>query len=268
MSLLFGYVETDEEDHARPSLEEMYATLAFFPHEQYGHEKQGKVSMGHMLTYNTAEALFETQPIYLSEKNLLISSTGRIDNREDLAERLAIKLLSNTPDGALIVAAYQKWGIDCVHQLRGDWTLAAYDFSFETLYLARCPSGYSSLYYARHDGAFYFSSATHALLSRQNQKTTLNEKFFIRFYTLWSSGEKLIDNTCFEGIYSLPLGSYATITKEKTEVIKFWKPENITEQKKKRTEDYTVQLLGLYKKAVSVRLRSYKPVASMLSGGL
>ena len=77
--------------------------------------------MGSHLRCFTPESLQETQP-YRSDGCAIVAD-ARIDNRDELYDRLGIDSAARaaTPDSALILRAYQKWGEDCTAHLVGDF---------------------------------------------------------------------------------------------------------------------------------------------------
>ena len=65
-----------------------------------------------------------------------ITFDGRLDNREDLLLRLCDGLRDHPGDPLLALAAYEQGGIDGLHSLIGDWSLAIWDKTREEVILA------------------------------------------------------------------------------------------------------------------------------------
>lgn len=143
----------------------MYSGMKHFPHEAHAFAVQGYCGFGHMLTYNTPEALHESMPRWIESARLLLVAEGRIDNREELFDALAIRPAERAelPDGDLILQAYLQWGEACIHKLAGKWSFAAFHTDSQTLFLARDKLDYSDIQYYGDDSVFAFSTSEKGL---------------------------------------------------------------------------------------------------------
>ncbi len=265
MSLIFGIINTNQQSANEQSLADLYAGIQHFPHERKAFLVKDNAAFGHALTYNTPEALFEQQPIEEPAAQLLFVAEGRIDNREELAKKLNIRLHSQLPDGELMLRAYQKWGKEAVHQLLGDWSFAAYDVQNQELFMARDHHGYTALFYHFDGQRLVFSSSIKALLALDSVAQKPNVAHILRGLALW--GDKG-NQTIFENIFLLPPAHTLSLKNGQIDVKRYWFPENIAPVYYKNHQDYAEELREILTDAVRVRLRSHKPVASMLSGGL
>ena len=220
-----------------------------------------------MLTYNTPEARYETQPIYLPEEQLLFTAQGRIDNRAELASQLSLAINDQYPDGNIILKAWLRWDRQCVKHIKGNWSFAVFNYKEQELFLARDPIGYTSLFYYQDDTGFYFSSSKKSLLALPNYQKQLNELYFVQQLSLWDDTKNL-NETYYSNIYSLAQGHSLTVKNKTISIQRYWQPENIALNHYKNKKQHVHEMLELFTNAVKVRLRSCQPVASMLSGGL
>ena len=69
MSLIFGIINKKTENIS-DDLQKMYQRVSHFPNEGQQIKIVAEAGFGHLLTYNTPEALFENQPVYLPEEQL------------------------------------------------------------------------------------------------------------------------------------------------------------------------------------------------------
>lgn len=69
----------------------------------------------------------------------------RLDNRRDLTRRLALS--GDVGDGALLLAAFERWGHQCTEHLVGDFSFAIHDPLSRSAFLARDHLGVRPLYY-------------------------------------------------------------------------------------------------------------------------
>ena len=266
MSVLIGILNKGRPLLKKDCLAEMYDSIKHLPHEKFSSTLNKNLALGHLLTYNTPESIFEQQPM-LNEKVFFVA-VGRIDNRAELARKLAIGIDDSVPDGTVMQLAFLKYGINCVKHLRGDWSFAAYNYLTEELHLARCPMGYMSMFYTEIGDSFYFSNAIKPLIQSRGEFLAINEKKFVHGYNLLGFYGNEKHETDFSDIYSLPMGSVLTLTKRKKTINKYWLPEKIAINSFLTRSEVNKKLTELFTQATKKRLRSYKPVASMLSGGL
>lgn len=266
MSIVFGIFYRD----GRPvtnELELMHNGMQQFPHEKYNYKIQGNCGFGHMLTYNTPESVNENMPRYLESANLLFVAEGRIDNREELFKLLNIPVNEQTtiPDGNLILQAYLKYGEQCVDHLLGKWSLAAFHTDNQKLFIARDQWDYTAIDYYIDDKVIAFSSAQRGLLPLPFIKPELDELMIARLLVVWPGD---FDKTYYKGIKRVLPSHTVTITRENATINNYWDYKDISEIHGLTLETYCENLLDSMNKAVSARLRSYKPVAATLSGGM
>ncbi len=101
------------------------------------------------LTWNTAESHREDVPHVCAETGRVIAAWVRLDNREDLLGELAASEQSTDP--MLVLAAYERWGEQCVEHLLGDFSFVIHDPAQRTVFAARDPLGVRPLYYHAAD---------------------------------------------------------------------------------------------------------------------
>ena len=74
----------------------------------------GWVALGHRMLQTTPESVHERQPLANATGDLILTADARVDNRTELLHELgAIRGASSATDvtdGALILAAYERWG--------------------------------------------------------------------------------------------------------------------------------------------------------------
>jgi asparagine synthase (glutamine-hydrolysing) len=274
MSLLFGFCHTDQKPAEETTLATMYEGIKDFPNEKHAFLIKKNVGFAHALTYNTPEALFENMPKYVAEQRLIFTAEGRLDNREELASLLEIRLNNESggvplPDGEIMLKAYQKWGKNAADKLLGDWSFACFDESTQELFLARDKHGYTALFYHFDNNTFSFATSKKSLLKLANVKKNINKEKLIRGLAIWFHPKNTLHNeTHYEGIFSVPPAHTLTFRNGKIELNRYWFPEKTETIYRKNPQDYADELLDILTKATKARLRTYKPVASMLSGGL
>src|SRR5580698_10419591 len=80
----------------------------------------GSVALGWRQTILHVEDYADKQPLAGAGGVFRLVLDGRIDNRGELARALALPTESSEwPDSAYVLAAFEKWGEDCVEKLIG-----------------------------------------------------------------------------------------------------------------------------------------------------
>src|SRR5262249_2370713 len=158
MSGICGIFRFDGKPAAKSDLDRQMARLAHLGPDRTRTSSGGPIALGHLLMRVTREDTFDAQPIRDAETTLVADL--RLDNREELAAALSISAdsLSVMPDSAVLLAAYKKWGGDCVERLIGDFAFAIWDARKKSLTLGRDHMGQRHVFYHRAPGCFSFAS--------------------------------------------------------------------------------------------------------------
>lgn len=266
MSMIFGIFNRDGSPVEQSDIEDMYSAVSYYPHEKYNYKIINNAAFGHMLTYNTPESLYETQPVFLNEQEVLFIFKGRIDNREELSSSLDIKLKDNLTDGEIALKAWLEFGEKTCDRILGDWAFATFNFKTQEFFISRDHHGYTAINYYCDDKRFIFSSSVKSILNLRFIKKEINQSMVIETLAIFNHGRK--DKTFYKNIYKLNPAHYIKLNSKNFIIHRYWHPENIKVNNNKTLEQYVSEFNKIFNEAVKVRLRSYKPVASMLSGGL
>lgn len=200
---------------------------------------------------------------FRSSSGRLISFDGRIDNRDDLVIQLHGDLRARS-DAALAVAAFDRWGIDGLGRIVGEWSAAIWDAPLRTLHLARDYMGVRPLYYAAGARRVMWSSNLGELAARSGRADALSEPFAATAIVQEISPEL----TPYEGVRAVPPGSCVSIDAAGAAARRrFWSIGSNT-IRLRAEDDYEEALRSLWRDAVRVRLRTTQPVWAELSGGL
>lgn len=248
-------------------LDIMYEGIKHFPHESHNFIIKDNFAVGHILTFNTPEAVYENMPKELKERNLIFAAEGRIDNREDLFNKLSISSSEHTttPDGDLILKAYLKWGKKCVDHLLGKWSLVAFHTDSEELFMARDQWDYTTINYYLDEQVFAFAPSNKALLPLPFVDEEIDEFMIMRLLIVWPGD---FHKTYHKKIHRILPAHSLEITRNKTIFHKYWDYRGIEVQDNIHVDTHIEELLESMNLAIQARLRSYKPVAATLSGGM
>jgi asparagine synthase (glutamine-hydrolysing) len=210
---------------------------------------------------------FADRPIEDQDAGFALAAVGRIDNRDELARELRRpSAAGHGAAGALLAAAYRRWGEHAPSRILGDWMFAAWHAGEHRLFLARDQLGASSLYYQLSADVFAFASSQRKLLALGAAKPELDELYLAQYLVSWpayhggSGGASQIKR--------LPPGHQLTITPQGLELRRYWRVEDVTELQLPSRHDYAHALRDRLDQAVGARLPSSGHVGITLSGGL
>jgi len=230
------------------------------------------VGVCHAMLHTTPESLSEIVPAQSCDKSLVIVADARLDNRSELFGKLDTSRdeFSSISDSELILRAYQRWNKDCLQYLLGDFVFAVWDKKQQSFFVAVDPIGARRLHYFHSASTFAFATDIKALLAVREIRKSLNEEVFL---LQASSLTRLApDKTCFEGVHKLKGGRYLWVSADPAMGIRV----SINDYYRVRPsqlafsapEECLDAFRELFQKAVSCRMRSAFPVATLLSGGL
>jgi asparagine synthase (glutamine-hydrolysing) len=193
-----------------------------------------------------------------------ICYNGEIYNYIELRNSLSgFHSFRTNSDTETILAAYAKWGINCVDHLRGMFSFAIWDDLKGQLFCARDRFGIKPFYYTLVNDTFYFASEAKALLpflpSIETDLDGLKDYFVFQLCL----GEK----TLFKYIRQLLPAHTLTIKEEKITISKYWEV-NFTLDWHHTQRYFEGRIKELFEEAVQYHLRSDVPVGAYLSGGI
>jgi asparagine synthase (glutamine-hydrolysing) len=212
------------------------------------------------------------QPFISSDESCCVVFNGEIYNYLELREELVRSGVSfrSKSDTEVLVESYKLWGVECFKRFNGFWAVALYDFAKRQLLLSRDRIGKKPLFWARFGDSIYFASEIKALL--RVKSVSEQAKVDERSAFIWLAyGKKDIGNiTSFEGVYSLPAGTWTFIDQDfPNRLIRFWDlPCKRIKESDISIQEASTHLRRLLEDAVRIRLRADVPVAVELSGGL
>lgn len=208
------------------------------------------------------------QPMHSCDKRVSVVFNGEIYNFLELRKELTGYPFQSSCDTEVIIAAYLKWGIECIHRFNGMFAICLYDRETDEIYLVRDRIGKKPLYYEIEGGNLIFASEIKPLMAREGFSRKIRTEVLSRF--LFQQYINAPDSI-FENVYKLEPGS---ILKFHYGEVKTWKYWDIKEVYHKMQENPVVdyeqakeELKALLKKAVSSRMIADVPLGAFLSGG-
>ena len=198
---------------------------------------------------------------------IVLSMDGRVDNRDQLTSELnshGYQIRTGT-DAEIALRAWQCWGTEAPARVIGDFAFALWDASKRTLFCARDPLGVKGFYHFNGPGFFLCASELHQLFQDPRVVRRANEPAIADFLVRLPVDR---EETLFEGVLRLEPAHYLRVSPRGVECRRYYDPDASREIVYRNDDEYSGHFFSLFKEAVRCRLRTFKGVASDLSGGL
>lgn len=192
-----------------------------------------------------------------------ICYNGEIYNYLELKNQLSGYSFKTTSDTEVILAAYEKWGEDCVNHLRGMFAFAIWNEKDQSLFIARDRFGIKPFYYTIQNNTFYFASEVKTLLPFIDEvkvnTTALKDYLYFQLY--------LGDYTLIENIQELKPAHKILINNGNLRIGRYW--EVYYNMDFDHTAKYfSDRLHELIYESIQLHTRSDVPIGSYVSGGI
>lgn len=209
------------------------------------------------------------QPMFSNDKRYVLVFNGEIYNFRQLKNDLNYSFISGT-DSEVIIAAYIKWGKDCVSHFNGMFAFAIWDNQKKELFIARDRLGIKPLYFYRNEKELIFSSEMRSILASEKVVGKLSRAGlvdYLRYQTVHAP------NTILQDVFMLEPGSTIAVNSKnnKLELEKtiYWKPGQTKRDLTRISYDEVKeQVKNTFTAAVERRLIADVPFGAFLSGGI
>lgn len=209
------------------------------------------------------------QPMASSDGKAMLVFNGEIYNYRELRAELKAHgaVFRTDGDSEVILAAWQRWGADCLSRLSGMFAFAIYDLEARTLFLARDRLGVKPLFTAQlSDGSLIFASELKGLLAHPLLRREVDPLAVEDFLT-W--GYVPDTRSFLKGVEKLPAGHYRLLRHGASAAppIRWW-DVSFAERRRGSDADLEAELLYLLRDAVTSRMVADVPLGAFLSGGV
>ena len=210
------------------------------------------------------------QPMESADGTTVVVYNGEIYNYLELAQELRATGYSfrTRSDTEVLLAAYDRWGTDCLSRLNGMFAFTLWDSRRQELFVARDRFGEKPLVYTRlASGGIAFASEMKALFAHPDCTAAPDAEMVAAFAEgrYYEDGER----TLFRDVDRLP-PAHALVLDRRGEVLRrwrYWTPDYAPAERPSHAEAAD-RLRELLDRSVRMRLRSDVPVGTSLSGGL
>ncbi len=208
------------------------------------------------------------QPMVSADDRAVIVFNGEIYNFKEIREELTDYSFHSDSDTEVILAAYLKWGIDCVKRFNGMFAFGLYDRTEESLYLVRDRIGKKPLYYWRSKEGLVFASELKSIMNCPGFRGEIRQELLCRYLT---EGYYTPSDTVFEGVCQLKPGTVLRVEREGMKEWKYWdileRYNGLKNTMRGSIEEAREELSDILNRAVKQRLISDVPLGTFLSGG-
>ena len=253
-----------------PAQTELIAMIARLRHrgpDGFGYHRDGAIGLAHA-RLSIIDLAGGAQPIHNEDRSVWVVLNGEIFNYIELRRDLELAGHSfyTHSDTEVIVHLYERYGLDFVAHLNGQFAIALWDANARRLVLARDRVGIRPLFYAEARGRLAFASEVKALFALPEIERALDPEALAQIFTFWST---LGATTPFAGVKALPPGHILVADARTLRIRRYWDWDFSTPPDARRSvADYAEELRALLVDAVRLQLRADVPVGAYLSGGL
>jgi asparagine synthase (glutamine-hydrolysing) len=242
----------------------MLDRLGAYGRDASGVAASGDAAFGRRLHRMVPEDVHDQQPLRDDKDRLLICADLRIDNREELAAALGLRVDGTLADSAFLHHAWRRWGEKLLDRMVGDFAFAVWNGRSEELVLARDPIGERPLVYCEGPGYAAFASMAPALLALPGMDAAPDPERLAQFVADLPPGGR---RSFHRGVVRIEPGHVVKIGRGGVSTRRYWDPRG-PELRLKTVEDYGEALREQVDRAVAARLRRVSgPVGAQLSSG-
>lgn len=256
-------VGREPEDH-RVKLERMNDAIAHRGPNDSGIFVESGVALGHRRLAIIDLSAAGHQPMQSADGRFVLVFNGEIYNFRELRPQLDYPFRSHS-DSEVLLAAWQRWGRDCIDRLVGMFAFAVWDRELRELHLVRDRLGIKPLYYHLDSGQIIFASEVRAILASRMIPGKLNSAAltdYLRYQCVHHP------QTIVEGVQSLAPGTHLRFAADGATARRYWSPLHPRELDDTSIRGVRKSVFDALLKAVERRLVADVPFGAFLSGGI
>ncbi len=247
-------------------LHSMNESLAHRGPDAEGEFVQNNIALGHkrLAIIDLVDA--SNQPMTDVSGRYTLIFNGEIYNYKKIKSWLDYPFKTES-DTEVVLAAFIKWGPECLNRFNGMFAFAVWDNETRSLFIARDRLGIKPLYYKLDSEFLIFSSEIRPILksglfSPRLDKNGLND--YIRYQTVHAP------NTIIDGVKMLMPGHYLTINESDYNIQQYWDLRTAarTTNGNLKKEDAKKLVLDQLSQSVEYRLQADVSFGAFLSGGI
>jgi asparagine synthase (glutamine-hydrolysing) len=231
----------------------------------------GNVGLGHQRLAIIDLSPAGHQPMVSSDGRFVIVFNGEIYNFLEVRQQLDQNDTHwrSQSDTEVILAAYARWGPECLQRFHGMFSFAIWDRVENALFAARDRMGEKPFYYHHSDDCFAFASRPRALLALKPKLSQQLDEQALRFYL--ESGYVPAPYSIYREMRKLPPAHWLRLDHRGLQIERYWDFRHIAPEvswKERSEADLLDELDSILSRSVRSRLISDVPLGAFLSGGI
>jgi len=263
---IYGILRGDGEKPSQEALRTMRDELRHRGPNDEGLFEENGTALGHLRLSIIDLSPAGHQPMVSPCGRWVLVFNGEIYNYLELRRELqdGWNFVSHT-DTEVLLAAWARWGADCLHRFNGMFAFALHDRREQVTYLVRDRFGIKPLYWWRAGNELRFASEPLALvrsLQAEGRFAGIDEQTVFDY--LVHRRTHHCERTFFTGVSKLRHGCLMTVRGGRESTSRWY----ALEQRINRTPLAPDELREMLTSSLALRLRSDVPVGASLSGGM
>lgn len=206
------------------------------------------------------------QPVYNEDRTLVLTFNGEIYNYREL--RGILKEAGHTfytqTDSEVLVHAFEEWGEDMLHKLRGMFGFAIYNKKDGSIFIARDFFGIKPMHYTFIDGEFVYASEIKSILEHPKFERVFNNRALDNYLSFQYA---VPPETFFEGVYCLLPGHFLWYKDGELSVEKYWEAK-FNPDDELSEEDAVNMIESVFEDSVNAHKIADVEVGCFLSSGV
>jgi asparagine synthase (glutamine-hydrolysing) len=268
-----GIVNFKGTEKAKQLVQQMNACLSHRGPDNDGVFAVEGVVLGHRRLSIIDLSSAGNQPMFSADGRYALVYNGELYNYQALKFDLqraesgagkAAYLFKTDSDTEVILAAYARWGKECLRLFNGMYAMAIWDEQEKELFIARDRMGIKPLYYSQAGDALIFSSEIRAVMESGLVKRKLDREAladYLRYQTVHAP------STIIQNVKMLLPGHYMTVKGRDIAIKRYWSPK-VKENKGLTYQKTCEKVNELFHASVERRLIADVPFGAFLSGGI
>jgi asparagine synthase (glutamine-hydrolysing) len=206
------------------------------------------------------------QPLADQSGRFHLIFNGELYNFREVKNKMSDRQFRTTGDTEVLVEAYSRWGIECLHHFKGMFAFAIWDEAQKELFIVRDRMGVKPLYYYYDNQCLVFASEIRSIINSGIVALSINKKALVDYLSFQSVSSP---HTLIKGIRQLEGGHYIRVKNNSVAIKRYWSltekppPGDFSDKKAVHTT-----IRHLLTESVKSRLISDVPIGAFLSGGI
>lgn len=263
---LAGLYYFNQQTSGSAAIRQMTDCIAHRGPDAEGFYNDEQVALGHRRLSIIDLSANSNQPFHEASGRYVIIFNGEIYNYQEVKKLLPGYPYRTTSDTEVVVAAFAKWGTDCMKYFKGMFAFAIWDRQERELTVVRDRFGVKPLYYYSDDKVLVFASEVRSILQSGLVKKKLDERGLYEYFSFQSVSAPL---SIVSGVKQLEAGHFLSVKNGQVQSSPYWSMLNspIEFDWNDKPAVYK-EIKRLMTNSVERRLVSDVPVGAFLSGGI